>query len=46
MSDRDYYGYDRRDENGFSRFLRWLGRRPTESWMFFAAGVFIASILF
>ena len=30
----------------FSRFSRWLSRRPMESWGFFITGLIIARILF
>lgn len=29
-----------------SRFLTWLSRRPSESWMFFGAGIVLAWLIF
>ena len=47
MTDRSYDRYAAREEpSSFNRFGRWLSRRPTESWMFFIAGVVIAGIFF
>ncbi len=33
-------------ETTLSRIGRWLSKRPTESWVFFFAGIFIAGVLF
>jgi hypothetical protein len=35
-----------RAEASFSRFVKWLKRRPAESWGFFIAGILIAGLLF
>lgn len=45
---KDYDAYSREETLGerFKRFTQWLSRRPMESWLFFAAGVVIARILF
>ena len=37
--------YDKAGDT-MSRFGRWLSKRPSESWMFFFAGLFIAGLLF
>jgi hypothetical protein len=42
----DDRGYGSPGDNGLKTFGRWLGRRPIESWGFFAAGFLIARILF
>ena len=39
-------GRDETPQERFSRFTRWLSRRPMESWGFFIAGVIIARVLF
>ncbi len=33
-------------EATLSRFVKWLSRRPAESWGFFIAGILIAGLLF
>lgn len=45
---RDYDSADRDETvtDRFNRFMKWLSRRPMESWGFFAAGIIIAGILF
>lgn len=48
---KDYETYDQQKEgpsisDRFNAFLRWLSRRPMESWGFFVAGLIIARILF
>lgn len=37
------YRYEQRD--GEPGFLLWLKRRPSESWLFFVAGILIGAIL-
>ncbi len=34
------------DRQNAGRLGRWLGSRPAESWMFFAAGVFLGGLFF
>lgn len=47
MTDRSYetrdFGETRRTGG---RWGRWLATRPAESWMFFAAGVFLGGLFF
>jgi hypothetical protein len=43
MSDHDYR-YPPRSDSG--RFGRWLSTRSAETWMFFAAGVFLGGFFF
>lgn len=39
--------YSPRDEDsGLDRFGDWLKRRPAESWIFFAAGIFLGGLFF
>ena len=45
---REFEAQDRGETIGdrFSRFTRWLSRRPIESWGFFIAGIILARIFF
>jgi hypothetical protein len=46
---RDPYTRDQQEETvqqKLSRFFKWLSRRPSESWMFFGAGVVLAWLIF
>ncbi|HRJ00161.1 MAG TPA: hypothetical protein PKV67_05250 [Hyphomonas sp.] len=43
MNDQDYR-YPPRSDAG--RLGRWLSTRPAESWIFFAAGVFLGGFFF
>ncbi|WP_291060992.1 hypothetical protein [Hyphomonas sp.] len=43
MNDQDYR-YPPRSDSG--RFGRWLTTRSAETWMFFAAGVFLGGFFF
>ncbi len=46
MTERTYETRYDRAEGDAGRFGRWLSRRPAESWMFFAAGVFLGGLFF
>lgn len=46
MSDRSYHTRTHRETGNAGRFGRWLGSRPAESWMFFAAGVLLGGLFF
>ena len=47
MDDRYTPGSRYRDEDdAMKRALRWLSKRPAESWGFFIAGMLVAGILF
>jgi hypothetical protein len=43
MTDHDYTPRDTIDTG---RFGRWLSTRPAETWMFFAAGIFLGGFFF
>jgi len=43
MTDHDYTP---RDTTDTGRFGRWLSTRPAETWMFFAAGIFLGGFFF
>lgn len=34
------------EDSGVSRFGEWLKQRPAESWIFFAAGIFLGGLFF
>ncbi|NBC20975.1 MAG: hypothetical protein GVY06_08045 [Alphaproteobacteria bacterium] len=46
MTERTYETRYDRPAGEAGRFGRWLSRRPAESWMFFAAGVFFGGLFF
>jgi hypothetical protein len=43
MTDHDYTP---RETSQTDRFGRWIASRPAESWIFFAAGVFLGGFFF
>lgn len=44
MTDRSYSSQTETRRTG--QFGRWLGSRPAESWIFFAAGLFFGGLFF
>ncbi|MEL6568276.1 MAG: hypothetical protein AAFQ22_07650 [Pseudomonadota bacterium] len=38
--------YSTRETSDSGRFGRWLSTRPAETWMFFAAGIFLGGFFF
>lgn len=46
MTERSYDTRTHRFGNGPGRFGRYLASRRAESWMFFAAGVFLGGLFF